>query len=451
MATVSLQGENQELFSGVLHKVGGKVKSWNKRFFVLKSDYCLYYYKDTSKGALGTISLRDPKFNARKGEAGDMSWPRQTKLDCTMAIVTSHRTYCVYCEFAHEIEEWIRVLTKTKEKVIGQFRAENKLLSGARSSSSSLVEPSQQQKEPPNSKTQANYEVVYDAPGNKNTDQNEAVSNNPEAVYALASPEAIQDQVLYEDIGELHSVLQQPISEEITPNVGELYEEVPPEQITQDTVGELYQDVPPDASLNGQITQDLSSLQDQPLYDEISVNQQPLYESMQDELSEDQDHIGQADQESNSADGNNFSPPIPPRIDVPPLPPRPEILPPLPPKVDEETSQSVEMPTHSPPPTHPKAETSPTTSPTNGSPDIDDSPSSPHTGSPTHSPSVLQEEEESDNGVNLSPPSPVPRPVARPRSPPVDNQPATADDEPRNNHHPVPKPRLLHCKWQHCL
>ena len=333
MATVPLQGELTELFSGVLHKVGGKVKTWNRRYFILKSDYCLYYYKDTSKGALGTISLRDPKFKARKGEAGDISWPKQTKLECTMAIVTSHRTYCVYCTYSHEIEEWIRMLTKAREKMLAQSKRENKLLSGSRSSSSSQVEQTSTRskvegKTRPVSTSkipeQDNYEAVYDQPDDKNKDagKNQPLPNNtiPEGLYSLAS--STEEQILYEDI------LPAPAEEQV------LYEDLHPEDQVYDDVHPLQSaSESPPPTLEGGLKEGAT----QPLYDDIADDsakepQQPLYEDMT-EVGYKQGHDSSDQEEEDRQESGPSLPPrntatapsLPPRNAAPSLPPRSEV------------------------------------------------------------------------------------------------------------------------------
>lgn len=126
------------LFSGVLYKCGGKVKSWNKRFFVLKDDYCLYYYKDTSKGHLGAISLRDTKFKVRKGEASDVSWPKNADLVRSFVVVTNQRTYCMYSDRRDETEDWIRMLQAAHDKLLEDSAEGNALLKGQRSQSASV-------------------------------------------------------------------------------------------------------------------------------------------------------------------------------------------------------------------------------------------------------------------------------------------------------------------------
>ena len=135
---------NKELFSGVLHKCGAKVKSWNKRWMVLKSDYCLYYYKDATKKSLGSITLRDHCFKTRKGERGDCAWPKNVNMEHTIVMVTSNRTYYMFAESADEAEQWKEMLQKTHEQLREEIRRNNPLLSGGANSkrSSALSESS---------------------------------------------------------------------------------------------------------------------------------------------------------------------------------------------------------------------------------------------------------------------------------------------------------------------
>ena len=120
----------RELFTGVIYKCGGKVKSWNKRWLVLRSDYCLYYYKDTAKSHLGVISLRDPKFKVRAGEKTDCTWPKQCKPEARLALVTSPRTYFIYTDSESEAEDWKRVLSSARDNLVKDSYSSNRLLSG---------------------------------------------------------------------------------------------------------------------------------------------------------------------------------------------------------------------------------------------------------------------------------------------------------------------------------
>lgn len=436
MATMSLKGEEPELFSGVLFKCGGKVKSWNKRFFVLKSDF-LYYYKDTNKGALGAISLKDPKFEARRGDVSDVSWPRQTKSDCRLAIVTSHRTYCAYSMYSHEIEDWIRLLTNAREKIVSEGITQNKLLSGGRSVSSSEVEQTQQSKPSDSEKSRplslgedvqpGNYEAAYDAPGS--TKQTEEAVYEPqepetvEAIYALASPVEPEQEMLYEEL----SPKEDPaVSQEATPSKDEMYEEMSPQ---------------PEAAV---VTTEQEPPTSQPLYDDIKTEvAQPLYEDIPPQYPS----ASYAPQDEEPPSDNH-----PPKADTPP--PRPGVSPPLPPKDNSETQNSTSetndfphmdgiSPSNDSPPMYDMPETDEAT-PSNDSPPTYETPptfDAPATNdnlptdntsemAPTHDMPPVLLEAESTQQVTPVQQKPVPRrrsfspnqqanepPVAKPRTP----------------------------------
>ena len=137
--STQFKGTSKELFSGVLHKCGGKVKSWNKRWFVLKDDYCLYYYKDVAKGHLGAISLRDTMFKVRKGEVSDCSWPKSVNISASLAVVTNQRTFYMYATTVDDAATWIRMLEAAREKLLTETQESNQLLRGKRAQSTSPV------------------------------------------------------------------------------------------------------------------------------------------------------------------------------------------------------------------------------------------------------------------------------------------------------------------------
>ena len=395
----------ESVHDGILYKVGGKVKSWNKRFFVLKSDYCLYYFKDTTKAPLGTISLRDPMFKVRKGEPGDISWPRGTKMENTMAIVTAHRTYFVFCSYSHEIEEWIRILTKTKEKIVTQS-CNDKSLSGNRSSSSSKVEQSKQAHSnqmngsvSASECAQENYEAVYDLPGEKNDSMTSSHESKVESFYALANQETIPEQPLYEDIDQNHS------SDQAAPAPAR----IPPS----------YEDV----CLDNEASETQKNKEELEVYDDIVTDQslQPLYESIE-APSDDSTHCLQQSTSGSNLSEEESSPPR--KDDLPPLPPRME-APSLPPRDDHpsnENKDTIPLSVHSTPPLTPPIShrsthlTPPKTPPT------------PHTTTSTPS---------SNDGNGPSPkPSPVPR-----------RKISSPQQQPSSTTKPVAKARTRHCEF----
>ena len=294
MVRMSTLSGLHDLFSGVLYKCGGKVKSWTKRFFILKSDYCLYYYKDTSKGPLGTISLHDPKFKVRKGEAADISWPKAAKADCRMAVVTTLRTYFMYCEYAHEIDEWVELLNKAAKKANEKTRSGNKLFGAGRSASSSEVaitveEEKSGETSPRPLSTNDIEPLSYEecgpaAPGNSNND-NTPPNDNIESVYALAT----EVQGEYIDMA-----TSSPVGSDLEASA--MYEVIPAAEPSQD----IYEFIPEVVQNYGASTPEQN--------DPLEVPPLPGRESN--------------------------APPLPDRNDAPPLPDRGGDSPPLPDRGD---------------------------------------------------------------------------------------------------------------------
>ena len=98
---------------------------------VLRSDYCLYYYKDATKGHLGVISLRDTNFKIREGQRSDVAWPKNIELERTFALVTTPRVYFMYADSKAEAEEWKKVLEDAHQDLVEVTRT--KSFSGYRS------------------------------------------------------------------------------------------------------------------------------------------------------------------------------------------------------------------------------------------------------------------------------------------------------------------------------
>lgn len=107
----------RDLHSGVLHKVGGRVKTWHKRWMIIRSDYCLYYYKDPNKLPQGSIPLRDTNFSVRDGIKGESNWPKYCDLSNTLVLTTSTRTYYMFAETLDEANEWKAQLKKAVERM----------------------------------------------------------------------------------------------------------------------------------------------------------------------------------------------------------------------------------------------------------------------------------------------------------------------------------------------
>ena len=389
---MSISYNVKELFSGVLNKCGAKIKSWNRRWFVLKSDYCLYYYKDTAKGHLGAISLRDPKFKVRKGSVSDIAWPKGVTMECTIAVVTSHRTYFMYSLAESEADDWLRVLSSTREKLLEEANSANRLLSGSRSysaattnnnpannGSSDFSKQRLSESVPPildEDGPELTYEAVYDSPeadlsqsgscnGSPNLDikQGERHQSTTDSIYDLASSE---DGGKHD--GETVDTSQPLYAEAVEPDEHEtevdepsaVYDDVEtmhqtshtPQRGADNSVGkdkplEAYEPIDAESPHTPSAkhlplpsipvgTRNTSSAngEGQPIYEDIPdpSGAQPLYEAVA--ADDSPMHVRYVQEADKSDDeGTGPLPPLPPKDDsLPPLPPKDSNTPKLPPK-----------------------------------------------------------------------------------------------------------------------
>ncbi|XP_031572263.1 pleckstrin homology domain-containing family H member 1-like isoform X2 [Actinia tenebrosa] len=121
--TVSLKKEDQRK-EGYLTKLGGRIKNWKKRWFVLE-DGKLYYYKtptDVNRKPLGQVPLDGSCRISR------------TEGDLTIEVSTPNRTYYLTGETLEEVDEWLRVLHNVMRKftaspLLAQM-PENEVMSG---------------------------------------------------------------------------------------------------------------------------------------------------------------------------------------------------------------------------------------------------------------------------------------------------------------------------------
>ena len=402
----------KELFSGVLNKCGAKIKSWNRRWFVLKSDYCLYYYKDPAKGHLGAISIRDPKFKVRKGSLSDTTWPKGVTMECTIAVVTTHRTYFMYSTMESEINDWMRVLNTTRDRLLEEANASNRLLSGSRSYSETAVsnsngscehsEPRLSQSIPPVLTEDEPYEAVYDSPEadlsqsgscngspNFDTKSGERHASTTDSIYDLASGEedkhdgetADSNQPLYAEAVEPDEPDKQ--VKEVLDETSLLYDDV---ETTHDTSHAplkrrtdsderdkpvvMYEAIDIDSPHTPSakhlplpaipVGKNASSADRcQPIYEDIpeATGGQPLYDSVSPEDAVTHDRYVWEAERSDDDEGNRSVPSLPPKDDIPPLPPK-DNLPQLPPKEGQSTPSQTPKEEIKVPPLPPKEDKS---------------------------------------------------------------------------------------------
>ena len=108
------------IHQGTLHKLGANVKSWTKRWMILKKDNTLYYYKDPAKSPLGSISLTNHMFLVMEGRERDLNWPKAVGIERTLVVRTSYRIYYMYADTQQEAAKWIEQLQKTADSIPGK-------------------------------------------------------------------------------------------------------------------------------------------------------------------------------------------------------------------------------------------------------------------------------------------------------------------------------------------
>lgn len=97
----------REIHSGTLTKMGGNIKSWNKRWMILRSNHTLQYYKEPTKPAKGTINLNDINFDVAIGNKTSCNWPKNCNVDYSLVLTTTSRTYYMFAESEVEAEHWL--------------------------------------------------------------------------------------------------------------------------------------------------------------------------------------------------------------------------------------------------------------------------------------------------------------------------------------------------------
>eukprot|EP00045_Choanoeca_perplexa_P005491 m.46447 g.46447 ORF g.46447 m.46447 type:complete len:341 (-) comp13152_c0_seq2:70-1092(-) len=104
---------------GYAIKCGGKVKSWQRRYFILRADGTLTYAKEGSLTVpKGVIPLKDA---VTVHGPGNCNWSAEDKVpkDATpmlrFEIVLPERTYKLYCDNQQAAAEWANKLDKVKQ------------------------------------------------------------------------------------------------------------------------------------------------------------------------------------------------------------------------------------------------------------------------------------------------------------------------------------------------
>jgi len=93
--------------TGWLVKEGGSIKTWKKRYFVLKNAE-FAYFKGKGEEQLGCIALSTA--------SGIRISDRKRKPNC-FEIITPNRVYAFSCESEDERHAWIEALQKNQKRI----------------------------------------------------------------------------------------------------------------------------------------------------------------------------------------------------------------------------------------------------------------------------------------------------------------------------------------------
>lgn len=118
------------IHQGFLTKQGGAIKSWRRRFFTLRANNVLYYYKDVNKDPQGEIDLRDGTLRIRQGVCEDGCWYK-IPLERTIVVETANRKYYLFSETVIEAVSWLEMLKEaTNTQAIHTQKTKSSTLPG---------------------------------------------------------------------------------------------------------------------------------------------------------------------------------------------------------------------------------------------------------------------------------------------------------------------------------
>lgn len=94
-----------EIKSGYMHKCGKSVRSWKRRWFILKQNGYLYYYVDSSakieKGKIDVVEASAVTPYTEKTKGADPP-PATLSVANAFVIVTKERVFTCVCEMPGE-------------------------------------------------------------------------------------------------------------------------------------------------------------------------------------------------------------------------------------------------------------------------------------------------------------------------------------------------------------
>ncbi|KJE90748.1 myosin-X [Capsaspora owczarzaki ATCC 30864] len=112
------QGESQK--AGWLTKQGGAVKSWKLRWMVLKDGKLSYFKSDAEQEeCLGTVDIRKDVSGIEEPAAAKS----KCKKDNAFGLITTERTYYMFAESAEACEEWLAELKAIRSKTDDEMKS----------------------------------------------------------------------------------------------------------------------------------------------------------------------------------------------------------------------------------------------------------------------------------------------------------------------------------------
>ncbi|XP_065906715.1 rho GTPase-activating protein 24-like isoform X2 [Dysidea avara] len=116
-----LLSRNKVIKEGYLHKKGGRIPSWHKRWFILKGDILFYYRNPNETKPLGTVPLAGNKLTRLPD---DPKLPNQYRFEITagsggQGITATHDSFLMYTEDPFETQAWVAAITRVMYEPFG--------------------------------------------------------------------------------------------------------------------------------------------------------------------------------------------------------------------------------------------------------------------------------------------------------------------------------------------
>eukprot|EP00730_Choanoeca_flexa_P011740 TRINITY_DN27824_c0_g1_i1.p2 TRINITY_DN27824_c0_g1~~TRINITY_DN27824_c0_g1_i1.p2 ORF type:complete len:127 (+),score=27.14 TRINITY_DN27824_c0_g1_i1:154-534(+) len=114
---------DEVVMEGYCTKQGAVWTNWRRRYFILRKDGFLYYYKPvressyTKSNAKGIVRDFTDILSGDSCHLGD-AWPKDAPTSCRFSIFSPDcdRTYNMYCDNAAEADRWIAALNRMADQ-----------------------------------------------------------------------------------------------------------------------------------------------------------------------------------------------------------------------------------------------------------------------------------------------------------------------------------------------